>query len=114
MSQEWLTEKHMGELGFSLGRFSLEGLNRLPVFVGVLENRIQAFCSWLPYLNGQAVVLDLMRKRKNVIAGTMDCLLSHALIRLKEMNYAQASLANAPLANVAPLHGPLDRCCAPV
>jgi lysylphosphatidylglycerol synthetase-like protein (DUF2156 family) len=109
ISQEWLTEKHMGELGFSLGRFSLESLNRIPVFVGVLENRIQAFCSWLPYRNGRAVVLDLMRKRKNVIAGAMDCLLSHALLWLKEMNYVEASLANAPLANVAPLHGPLDR-----
>jgi phosphatidylglycerol lysyltransferase len=109
ISQEWLTEKRMGELGFSLGRFSLDSLNRIPVFVGVLENRIQAFCSWLPYRNGQAVVLDLMRKRNPVIAGAMDFLLCRSLMMLKEMNYLQASLGNAPLANVAPLRGPLDR-----
>ena len=30
ISQEWLTEKRIGELGFSLGRFSLEGLDGIP------------------------------------------------------------------------------------
>jgi len=46
------------------------------------------------------VVLDLMRKRKDAVAGTMDFLLSHSLMQLKEMQYAEASLANAPLASV--------------
>jgi len=51
----------------------------------------------------------LMRKRNPVIAGAMDFLLCRSLMMLKEMNYLQASLGNAPLANVAPLRGPLDR-----
>jgi phosphatidylglycerol lysyltransferase len=109
ISQEWLNEKRIGELGFSLGRFSLEGLNRLPVFVCLTANRIEAFCSWLPYKAGKAAVLDIMRKRKDVVAGTMDFLLSNALLQLRDSGYAEASLANAPLANVAGPRGPLER-----
>jgi phosphatidylglycerol lysyltransferase len=101
ISQEWLNEKRIGELGFSLGRFSLERLALIPVFLAVKDNRIEAFCSWLPYRFGQAAVLDLMRKRKEVIAGTMDFLIYHSLANLKQMGYTEASLANAPLANVA-------------
>jgi len=50
-----------------------------------------------------------MRKRKDVVAGTMDFLLCHALMQLKEMNYVEASLANAPLASVTPPTRPLER-----
>jgi len=39
----------------------------------------------------------------------MDFLLYHSLLQLKERNYTEASLANAPLANVAAPHGPLER-----
>jgi phosphatidylglycerol lysyltransferase len=109
ISQEWLNEKHMGELGFSLGRFSLEELNNSLVFIGLLGERVEAFCSWLPYRAGKAVVLDLMRKRQEVIPGTMDFLLSHSIMKIKEMGYAEASLANAPLANVSGPHGSLER-----
>jgi phosphatidylglycerol lysyltransferase len=109
ISQEWLSEKRIGEMGFSLGRFSLEGLNRGPVFIAALGDKVEAFCSWLPYRSGKAVVLDLMRKRGQVVAGTMDFLLSHSLMQLKEMNYLEASLANAPLASVTPPRGTLER-----
>jgi phosphatidylglycerol lysyltransferase len=109
ISQEWLTEKHIGELGFSLGRFSLEGLDQIPVFVAIRETKIEAFCSWLPYRSGSAAVLDLMRKRNDAVPGTMDFLLYHALIELKDMGYEEASLANAPLANVSAPRRPLDR-----
>ncbi len=109
ISEQWLAEKRIGELGFSLGRFSLEGLDRIPVFFAMLNDRIEAFCSWLPFRAGKAVVLDLMRKRRNVVAGTMDFLLYHALMQLKEMNYEEASLANAPLASVTAPRRPLER-----
>lgn len=109
ISQEWLNEKRIGELGFSLGRFSLERLDRIPVFIAVVGERIEAFCSWLPYRFGQAAVLDLMRKRKEVIAGTMDFLIYHSIANLKQMGYVEASLANAPLANVAGPRRPLER-----
>ncbi len=109
ISQQWLAEKRIGELGFTLGRFSLEALQQLPVFIAIREQRIEAFCSWLPYRNGKAVVLDLMRKQKESVAGTMDFLICQALLQLKTIGYEEASLANAPLANVSEVRGPLDK-----
>lgn len=109
ISAEWLAEKRLPEMGFTLGRFSLEALEKIPVFVGMLDNEVNAFCSWLHYRNGQAAVLDLMRKRKDAIAGAMDMLLAESLLQLKASGIAEASLSNAPLANVGDPHGALDR-----
>jgi phosphatidylglycerol lysyltransferase len=109
ISAEWLAEKRLPEMGFTLGRFSLEALELIPVFVGVEGGAVTAFCSWLPYRDGQAVVLDLMRKRKDAISGTMDFLLAESLLQLKAAGIDKASLSNAPLANVGDSHGVLDR-----
>jgi phosphatidylglycerol lysyltransferase len=109
ISQEWLAEKRLGELGFTLGRFSLEALESVPVFLATNRERVEAFCSWLPYRNGHAVVLDLMRKRKQAASGTMDILLAQSLLQLRAEGFEEASLANAPLANVGEPHTTLDR-----
>ena len=109
ISEEWLREKRLGELGFTMGRFSLEGISDVPVFICLSGERVEAFCSWLPYRNGQAVVLDLMRKRKSAVSGTMDFMLSHSLLLLRDQGIREASLANAPLANVAGPRGGLER-----
>jgi lysylphosphatidylglycerol synthetase-like protein (DUF2156 family) len=109
ISEEWLAEKHLGELGFTLGRFSLEAITDIPVFMARSGELIEAFCSWLPYRGGKAVVLDLMRRRKAAPSGTMDSLIAHSLLQLKSAGIAQASLANAPLANVGEPKRPLDR-----
>jgi phosphatidylglycerol lysyltransferase len=109
ISEEWLSEKHLGELGFTLGRFSLEALEAIPVFLAFAGDKLEAFCSWMPYRNGTAVVLDLMRKRKDAAAGTMDFLLAQSLLQLQAAGFAEASLANAPLANVAGPRTPLER-----
>ncbi len=109
ISEEWLAERRLGELGFTLSRFSLEALDHVPVFLCTKEERTLAFCSWLPYREGKAAVLDLMRKRKDAVSGTMDILISESLVGLREAGFAEASLANAPLANVGQPRGPLDR-----
>jgi phosphatidylglycerol lysyltransferase len=109
ISEEWLAEKHLGELGFTLGRFSLEAITDIPVFIARTGELIEAFCSWLPYRGGQAVVLDLMRRRKAAPSGTMDLLIAHSLLQLKATGVVEASLANAPLANVGEPKRPLDR-----
>ncbi len=109
ISEEWLAEKKLGELGFTLGRFSLEALDAADVFVCLEGERVVAFCSWLRYRGGEAAVLDLMRKRKGAVSGTMDLLLAEALLSLKAAGLREASLANAPLANVGEPRTPLDR-----
>lgn len=109
ISEEWLAEKRLGEMGFTLGRFSLETLDDVPTFLCESGDRVEAFCSWLPYRNGGAVVLDLMRKRREAVSGTMDLLLGEALRHLKCEGFVEASLANAPLANVGEPRGPLEQ-----
>ncbi len=109
ISEEWLAEKALGEMGFTLGRFSLETLGETYAFLCATGQRVEAFCTWLPYRDGAAMVLDLMRKRRDAPAGTMDLLLAHSLLQLKAAGLCEASLANAPLANVGKPRGPLDR-----
>ena len=109
ISEEWLAEKRLGEMGFTLGRFSLDSLAGVRVFLCLSAQRVEAFCSWLEYRGGRAVVLDLMRKRRDAVSGTMDLLLAQSLLDLKAEGLDEASLANAPLANVGGPRGPLDR-----
>jgi lysylphosphatidylglycerol synthetase-like protein (DUF2156 family)/membrane protein DedA with SNARE-associated domain len=109
ISEEWLAEKRLGEMGFSLGRFSLESLDSTFVFVCLDGDRVLAFTSWRPYRGGRAGLLDLMRKRKDAPSGTMDLLVARSLEELRAAGLEEASLANAPLANVGQPRGGLER-----
>ena len=109
ISEEWLASKRLGEMSFTLGRFSLEALDAARVFLCLAGERVEAFCSWLPYRGDRAAVVDLMRKRQGAVSGAMDLLLAESLRSLKEEGLQEASLANAPLANVGGPRGPLER-----
>jgi phosphatidylglycerol lysyltransferase len=100
ISHEWLLGKGQGEMGFTVTRFSLEALDGVRVFLCREAERIVAFCSWRPYRGDRAVVLDLMRKRQDAPSGAMDFLLARSLEHLRDLGLEEASLANAPLANV--------------
>jgi phosphatidylglycerol lysyltransferase len=109
ISEEWLAEKRLGEMGFSLGRFSLEALDAAIVFLGLEGERVIAFTTWRPYRNGRAALLDLMRKRKDAPSGTMDLLVARALEEMRDAGLEEASLANAPLANVGEPRSRLEK-----
>jgi phosphatidylglycerol lysyltransferase len=109
VSEEWLAEKRLGEMGFSLGRFSLEALDAVFVTLAMEGERVVAFTSWRPYRAGRAALLDLMRKRKAAPSGTMDLLVARSLEELRDAGLEEASLANAPLANVGEPRGGLER-----
>ena len=61
------------------------------------------------YRGGRAALLDLMRKRKDAPSGTMDLLVARALEELRAAGLEEASLANAPLANVGEPRGGLEK-----
>ena len=109
ISEAWLAEKRLGEMGFSVGRFSLESLDEAFVFVCLDGDRVIAFTTWRPYRGGRAALLDLMRKRKDAPSGTMDLLVARALEELRAAGLEEASLANAPLANVGEPRGGLEK-----
>jgi lysylphosphatidylglycerol synthetase-like protein (DUF2156 family)/membrane protein DedA with SNARE-associated domain len=109
ISEAWLAEKRLGEMGFSVGRFSLESLDETFVFLCLDGDRVIAFTTWRPYRGGRAALLDLMRKRKDAPSGTMDLLVARALEELRAAGLEEASLANAPLANVGEPRGGLEK-----
>ena len=109
ISEAWLAEKRLGEMGFSLSRFSLEALDGVFVFACLQGERVVAFTSWRAYRGGRCAVLDLMRKRSEAPSGTMDLLVSRSLEELRAAGLVEASLANAPLANVGEPRGGLER-----
>jgi phosphatidylglycerol lysyltransferase len=109
ISEAWLAGKRLGEMGFSLGRFSLEALDDAFVFLCLEGERVIAFTTWRPYRNGRAALLDLMRKRSDAPSGTMDLLVARSLEALREAGLEEASLANAPLANVGEPRGRLEK-----
>ncbi|HVO12994.1 MAG TPA: phosphatidylglycerol lysyltransferase domain-containing protein [Vicinamibacteria bacterium] len=109
ISEAWLAEKRLGEMGFSVSRFSLEALAGVHLFLCLEGERLVAFTSWRPYRGGRAAVLDLMRKRRDAPSGTMDLLVSRSLEGLRDAGLCEASLANAPLANVGEPRGGLER-----
>ena len=109
ISEAWLAGKRLGEMGFSLGRFSLESLDEAFVFLCLEGEKVVAFTTWRPYRNGRAALLDLMRKRQDAPSGTMDLLVARALEELRDAGLEEASLANAPLANVDGPRGGLEK-----
>lgn len=109
ISRLWLGEKRLAEMGFTVGRFSREALDSARVFLCKEGEKVVAFCTWRPYRGDRAVVLDLMRKRPGTMSGVMDLLLARSLESLRDLGLDEASLANAPLANVAVPQGLLER-----
>jgi phosphatidylglycerol lysyltransferase len=109
ISDAWLAEKRLAEMGFSIGRFSLESLGEAFVFLCLEGEQVVGFTSWRAYKGGRAALLDLMRKRADAPSGTMDLLVSRSLEELKAQGLEEASLANAPLANVGEPRRGLER-----
>jgi phosphatidylglycerol lysyltransferase len=109
ISEEWLAEKRLGEMGFSLGRFSLESLDDVFVFLCLAGERVIGFTTWRAYFGGRGALLDLMRRRRDAPSGTMDLLVARSLEELRAAGLEEASLANAPLANVGGPRGGLEK-----
>jgi lysylphosphatidylglycerol synthetase-like protein (DUF2156 family)/membrane protein DedA with SNARE-associated domain len=106
VSEAWLKERRLGELRFSLGSFSLEELDGNPVFVCESAGRVEAFCSWLYYAAGRAVVLDLLRKRPGAPSGCRELLLAeslaaHAAAGREEASFGIISVARPSAADAA-------------
>src|SRR5437867_11683235 len=67
VTKDWLETRHMREMGFTVGHFSLEQLSDGLVFILGDRRHVEAFCAWLPYKNGLGVVLYLIRHRRQTL-----------------------------------------------
>ena len=120
ISEQWVVEKKLPELGFTLG--GLDELRDPDVLIGVATDatgRVQAVTSWLPTWSGGAVTgrtLDFMRRRADGMNGVMEFLIAEAVVRAQLDGLGFLSLSGAPLAvSVSDdSAGPLDRILATV
>jgi lysylphosphatidylglycerol synthetase-like protein (DUF2156 family)/membrane protein DedA with SNARE-associated domain len=97
VTQDWLELRHMREMGFTAGHFSLEELARGPVFVLGNRYRIEAFSAWLPYKGRKAAVLDILRQRRHAPPEIVRAFVAESLRLLKEGGFEEASLTSATI-----------------
>ncbi|WP_233193451.1 DUF2156 domain-containing protein [Cryobacterium sp. Y29] len=108
ISEQWVQEKELPELGFTLGGLDelRDPVVRLMIAVDA-EDRVHAVTSWLPtYRDGEIVgwTLDFMRRRPDSINGVMEFLIAQTAERMRERPEIEfLSLSVAPL---APSSGP--------
>jgi lysylphosphatidylglycerol synthetase-like protein (DUF2156 family) len=102
LSDDWLNEKHGGEMTFDLGGFDVEFIRNHGAAVILNENgRVQAFSTWHSYAQGKGRTLDLMRGHMDARnGGLMDFLILESINRFKDQGVEEISLGNAPLANI--------------
>ncbi len=97
VTEDWLDLRHMREMGFTAGHFSLEQLSRGPVFILGSRHRVDVFCAWLPYNNGRAAVLELLRQRRGTSPETLQAFLSEVMRLLGQLGFEEASLPVAAI-----------------
>jgi phosphatidylglycerol lysyltransferase len=104
MSEEWLAEKGLPEMGFTLGGVDEaldENVRCLLAIDG--DGRVHAITSWLPvHREGRVVgwTLDLMRRRADSMPGVMEFLIATAATAFQCEDVALMSLSGTPLAFV--------------
>ncbi|MGN6427874.1 MAG: bifunctional lysylphosphatidylglycerol flippase/synthetase MprF [Leifsonia sp.] len=105
ISEQWVAEKDLPEMGFTLGGLDELRDPAVRLMLAVDENgRIEGVTSWLPsYREGIVIgwTLDFMRRRPGSINGVMEFLIAEAATRMKEDGVEFMSLSAAPLAHTA-------------
>jgi phosphatidylglycerol lysyltransferase len=102
ISEEWVADKALPEMGFTLG--GLEELKDPEVLCCVAvddEGLVHGVTSWLPVFRNGVIAgwtLDFMRRRTTGFKGVMEFLIASAVTHFKE-EVPQISLSGSPLAN---------------
>jgi lysylphosphatidylglycerol synthetase-like protein (DUF2156 family) len=104
ISEEWVAQKELPEMGFTLGGLdeARDPAVRLMIALDA-EDRVHAYTSWLPVYRDGVVVgytNDLMRRRPDGIHGAMEFAIAEVITRLREDGIGMLSLSAAPLARV--------------
>jgi phosphatidylglycerol lysyltransferase len=101
VSEEWLTMMHGSEKQFSLGYFDPEYLRHSPVATVVsAEGQIMAFVNAVTEYRRNEAAVDLMRRRRNIVPGTMEVLFVAFFEWARTKNYTGFSLGLAALSGV--------------
>jgi lysylphosphatidylglycerol synthetase-like protein (DUF2156 family) len=102
ISEAWLEEKPLPEMGFTLGGMTeaLDPQVRTHVAVDA-AGRVHGVTSWMPvHRDGRVVgwTLDLMRRRNDGFRPVMEFLIAESAMTFKDEGFESMSLSVAPLA----------------
>ncbi|GAA4483835.1 bifunctional lysylphosphatidylglycerol flippase/synthetase MprF [Rhodococcus olei] len=104
ISEEWVADKGMPEMGFTLGGLDEIDDPQVRCLIAVDEHRtVHGVTSWMPvYRDGRVVgwTLDFMRRRAEGFRPSMEFLIASAALSLKDEGAEFVSLSGAPLAKV--------------
>lgn len=106
ISEEWVSDKALPEMGFTLGGLDELDDPAVRVLVAVDADRtVHGVTSWMPcYRDGVPVgwTLDFMRRRAEGFKGVMEFLIGTAALDLQKEGAEFLSLSGAPLAQANP------------
>ncbi|MBW0115075.1 DUF2156 domain-containing protein [Pseudonocardia sp. KRD-169] len=104
ISEEWVGDKGLPEMGFTLGGIDELADDAVRCLVAVDADRtVHGITSWLPVHDAGVVVgwtLDFMRRRETGFRGVMEFLIASAAQQFQAEGYAFLSLSGAPLARL--------------
>ncbi len=104
ISEQWVAEKGMPEMGFTLGGLDELADDQVRCLVAVdTDNVVHAVTSWMPiYADGTIIgwTLDFMRRRDDALPGVTEFLIASAVLRFQEEGATLLSLSGAPLARL--------------
>lgn len=107
ISEEWVADKGLPEMGFTLGGLDELDDEHIRCLVAVDADRtVHGVTSWLPaHHDGKLTcwTLDFMRRRESgphVFRGVMEFLIASAALQFREEGVPEMSLSGAPLARL--------------
>jgi lysylphosphatidylglycerol synthetase-like protein (DUF2156 family) len=106
LSAEWLGDKKLPEMGFTLGGLeeALDPEVKVGLAVGA-DGKVHGVTSWMPVYGGDGTIagwtLDLMRRADGGFRATMEFLIASSCLYFKEQGAQFVSLSGAPLARSA-------------
>ena len=102
LSTIWMKEQKIhGQLGFSMGKFPEDwSPDLLTVIAFGPQHEVQAFLTWTPIYAEAGWSLDIMRRSRETVPGTMECLIAESVQWAKEQGSKHMSLGLAPLAGL--------------
>jgi phosphatidylglycerol lysyltransferase len=100
VSEDWLSKNKTREMGFSVGYFRDEYLQRFPLAVVKREGKVEAFANLLESAGKEEVSADLLRSSHDAAAALEDYLLLEIILWAKEKGYKWFNLGTAPLLNM--------------
>lgn len=106
ISEDWVSDKGMPEMGFTLGGLDELDDPAVRCLVAVDADRtVHGITSWLPVYRGGVAIgwtLDFMRRRDTRFKGVVEFLIGSAALDLQSEGAEFVSLSGAPLARVDP------------